>query len=340
MSERARKSPPRLPLKVKFMLATHTFGSDAARRSDLTVNRSLLSVFDPKVPASAKPIDGVTSFDTSIDHHDGNLWFRLYNPTTAPTGGSRMPLIVYFHGGGFFSMGADTKRFDQLCRRFTREVPAVVISVNYRLAPEYQYPLQYQDGFDALKFIDGMNFENFSANVDLGQCFMAGDGAGGNLAHYVTLRASEYDFSNLKIIGLIALQPFFGGKERTESEINLDGVAPVLSVERTDWAWKAFMPQGSDRNHHTINVFGPNGEDISGKKFPPTLVFAGGFDILQDWQRKYCEGLKKCGKEVRLVEYPDAIHGFYTVPELPETSLMMGEVRAFVQNRLRSLINE
>ncbi|XP_017981011.1 PREDICTED: probable carboxylesterase 18 [Theobroma cacao] len=119
----------------------------------------------------------------------------------------------------------------------------------------------------------------------------------GNLAHHVALKACEHEFSRLNLIGEVELQPFFGGEERTESEIKLVGTL-LISVNRTDWMWKAFLPQGCNRDHQVVNVFGPNSVDISHLPFPPTLVFISRFDPLQDWQRKYVEGLKKCGKTV------------------------------------------
>ncbi|CAK7341053.1 unnamed protein product [Dovyalis caffra] len=326
----APRTTPRLSLKARLLLAAHSFGVRAATRSDHTLNRSLVNIFDPKASASAKPINGVSSFDTSIDP-TRNLWFRLYAPTSTATTAA-LPVIIYFHGGGFAFMAANSKSFDVLCRRLASEVNAVVISVNYRLAPEHRYPCQYEDGFDALKYIDGMSFEKFSTNLDLGKCFIAGDSAGGNLAHHVVLKASEHAFSNMKILGLIAMQPFFGGEERTESEIKLVGV-PIISVERTDWMWKAFLPEGSNRDHQAVNVSGPNAVDISGLKFPATLIFVGGFDPLQDWQKRYCEWLKRAGKEVHLVEYPNAFHAFYCVPESPESSLLIGEVKNFVEKQ-------
>ena len=149
------------------------------------------------------------------------------------------------------------------------------------------------------------------------------------MAHHVALRACEYKFLQLQVIGLIALQPFFGGEERTESETRLDG-APALNMERTDWFWKAILPEGSDRDHAAVNVFGPNSVDISGMEFPATIMFVGGFDPLQDWQKKYYEGLHKAGKEANLIEYENAFHSFYAFPELPEYSSMIKEVRDFM----------
>lgn len=234
-------------------------------------------------------------------------------------------------------MAANSKPYDDFCRRLSRELNTIIISVNYRLSPEHRFPTQYEDGLKVLKFID--NWEGFipiKANPKL--CFVAGDSAGGNLAHNVAVRANDHKFQNLKLIGIIAIQPFFGGEERTESEIKLDG-APVVSMERSDWTWKAFLPRGSNRDHPAANVFGPNADDniIASIDFPATIVFVGGFDPLQDWQKRYVEGLKRCGKEAYLVEYTNAIHTFYAFPELPESGWFINETRDFMQKQIKCL---
>ncbi|KAK6246689.1 Alpha/beta hydrolase fold-3 - like 10 [Theobroma cacao] len=330
------KTSLKLPFKVRLLLAAHSFSVNAFCRSDSTaVNRPLMNLFDPKASpsTSTKPDRGIVSSDIMLDATH-KLWFRLYT-NTAAAAGATTPIIVYFHGGGFAFMAANSMIYDDLCKRLAREVPAIVVSVNYRLSPEHRYPSQYEDGFDVLKFIDNPKFEGFpasSANTKM-QFFVAGDSAGGNLAHHVALKACEHEFSRLNLVGVIELQPFFGGEERTESEMKLVG-APLISVKRTDWMWKAFLPQGCNRDHQAVNVFGPNCVDISHLPFPPTLVFIGGFDPLQDWQRKYVEGLRKSGKKVYKIEYPNAFHGFYGFAELPESSLLIAEVKSFVQNQL------
>ncbi|CAN1336074.1 Probable carboxylesterase 18 [Linum perenne] len=328
---------PILPLKVRLLFALHSLGVDLSRqftgRRCPTVNRTILKLFDLKSPppSSTKPYKGVTTFDVKIDP-TRTLWFRLYRP--APNTLKPLPVIVYFHGGGFMSMGADSKFYDLFCRSMARETPAVVVSVNYRLAPEHRCPRQYEDGFDALKFVDGriVNFwEEYNVDVDFGRCFLAGDSAGGNLAHHVAVRGKDDELKHLKITGLIAIQPFFGGEERTESEMKVVGV-PIIRQDLTDWAWKAFLPEGSNRDHPAANVSGPNGVDISGLvRFPPTMVVVGGFDPLQDWQRRYIKWLKKSGKTVELLEVPSAVHAFYTMADLPETSLLLTSIKDFVQ---------
>ena len=326
---------PKLPWKIRLLLSTLNFVTDLCRRSNGTINRGLMSLIDFKSPPSENPTNGVQTSDFTVDP-SRNLWFRLYIPTTTTTSNNNssnsLPIIFYFHGGGFGFFAANSKPFDDFCQRLAQEIPSIIISINYRLAPEHKYPCQYEDGFDVLKFIDEENFKHFPQNANLKQCFIAGDSSGGNIAHHVALKACGYKFLKLQVIGLISLQPFFGGEERTESETNLAG-APLITVERTDWMWKAFLPQGSDRDHAAANIFGPNSIDISGLKFPATIVFFGGFDPLQDWQKKYYEGLKRAGKEAYLIEYPNAIHSFYGFPEFPESSLMIKEVSDFMQKQ-------
>ncbi|KAM5584609.1 putative carboxylesterase 18 [Rosa sericea] len=322
-------SAPQLPCKLRFLLFILSILLDAARRSNGTVNRRLMSLFDFKASPSLKPTNRVKTSDVMVDH-SRNLWFRLYIPTT--TGAAKLPVIIYFHGGGFVFFSANSKPYDDLCKRLALELPAVVISVNYRLAPEHPYPAQYDDGFEVLKFVDTTNFEGFPSELDISRCFLAGDSAGGNVAHHVAVKASDHEFSKMKVIGLIGIQPFFGGEERTESETKLTK-ALLITLERTDWYWKALLPEGTGRDHPVVHVFGPQSDGVLGKKFPATIVFMGGFDPLQDWQKRYYEGLKKAGKEAYLVEYPNSFHGFYCFPELKESSLLIEEVKDFIEKQ-------
>ncbi|KAJ0086400.1 hypothetical protein Patl1_07306 [Pistacia atlantica] len=323
------KASPNLPWIPRLLMTFLAFLVDLTRRPNITVNRRLFNLFDFKAPASKKPNNGVATSDIKVDP-SRNLWFRLYTPEThGGGGGACMPVVLYFHGGGFCYLAANSFSFDRYCRRLARELRAVIVSVNYRLAPEHRHPCQREDGVDVLKFIDETNIENLPAYANLKQCFIAGDSAGGNLAHQVTLGAIEKKFRKLKIVGLIAIQPLLGGEERTESEIRLQK-STLMPMHRTDWMWKAFLPQGSNRDHPATNIFGPNSVDISGLNFPATMVVVGGFDPLQDWQRRYYDGLKKSGKEAYLIEYPNCGHSFYVHTQIPESFLLIEEMKNFI----------
>ncbi|KAI3454327.1 hypothetical protein Pfo_010990 [Paulownia fortunei] len=341
------KSQPELPFITRFKLHILALARNVYIRPDGTINRLVFSLIDIKASAPTTKLINTTRISTSDVTVDPscNLWFRLFIPSTTNTNShsdKSLPFIVYFHGGGFTTYGPDTKSFDDLCSHLAAKVPAVIASINYRLAPEHKYPSQYEDGFDALKFIDAQNYAILPPNTDLNKCFIGGDSAGGNIAHHVTVRALQnaHQFDKIKITGILALQPFFGGEERTESELRLRN-APIIDVKKTDLLWRNFLPEGADRNHPAANVFGGglNSETaaaLTNLDFPSTLVIVGGNDPLQDWQRRYVEGLKNCGKEVELIEYPDAFHGFYGFPELPEFALLIDNVTDFIQKQAHS----
>ncbi|CAM8985188.1 unnamed protein product [Rhodiola kirilowii] len=327
----SEKRVPSLPWKTRVLLGALSVVSDTSFRTNGTINRRLLNFFRFTTPPSSKPLRGVRTSDLMVDK-TRDLWFRLFDPVgvVREGDGTKVPVLFFFHGGGFATLSADSTVYDFACRRFALKVPAIVVSVNYRLTPEHPYPAQHEDGFDVLKYVD----EHPSVlpdYADLSRSFLAGDSAGGNLAHFVTVKVAQSasEFQNLKVRGLIAIQPFFGGEEKTEAELRLTN-APIVTESRTEFMWKAYMPD-SNKDHGAINVSGPNAINLTEvKDFPRSMVVVGGFDPLQDWQRKYYDWLKRSGKEVELIEYPKAIHAFYVFPELPESPLLFDEVRRFI----------
>ncbi|KAG4939802.1 hypothetical protein JHK86_045943 [Glycine max] len=321
-----------LPWKVRLLISLLSTLADTSRRSNATINRRLFNLADRQSLPNPTPVDGVSSSDVTVDPAR-NLWFRLFVPSSSSA--TTLPVFVYFHGGAFAFFSAASTPYDAVCRLYCRSLNAVVISVNYRLAPEHRYPSQYDDGFDVLKFID-RNGSVLPDVADVTKCFLAGDSAGANLAHHVAVRVSKEKLQRTNIIGLVSVQPYFGGEERTKSEIQLNRV-PIISVDRTDWHWKVFLPNGSDRDHEAVNVSGPNAVDISGLDYPNTIVFMGGFDPLRDWQRKYYDWLRESGKEVELVDYPNTFHAFYFFSELPETSLFVYDVKEFMAKQMANV---
>ncbi|PWA53634.1 Alpha/beta hydrolase fold-3 [Artemisia annua] len=329
---------PSLPLITRFKLWLVTILTNAGIRPDGTLNRRFRNLVDFKSPANITPIQGVKSYDVSIDP-DRNLWFRVFVPDVSID--TPLPVIVYYHGGGFAFYSPDSSPFDGLCCRFASNVPAVVVSASYRLTPENRFPSQYDDGIDVLKFLDeDQSHKSLPDNADMRRCFVSGDSAGGNLAHHVCVRASQNSFQQLKVIGLVALQPFFGGEERTPSELSPEN-SRGLELNQTDIYWNLFKPlsllsdEEWDRDNEVINVSGPRAADISELNFPKTLVVVGGRDILLDRQMNYYDWLKKSGKAACLKEYPYMFHGFYAFTELEEAIHVISVVRDFVLNTSR-----
>ncbi|KAF7099964.1 hypothetical protein CFC21_101536 [Triticum aestivum] len=333
--ESPRSAPPVLPWTLRLRLFASTTGLDLAERRDGTVNRFLLSLADRQSPASPRPDAlGVRSADVTVDA-SRDLWARVFSPATeAAATSTPLPVLVYVHGGGFTFFSAASTSVDGMCRRFCRGLGAVVVSVTYRLAPEHRYPAAYDDCVDVLRYLGATGLPaNVAAPVDLSRCFLAGDSAGGNIAHHVAHRWTSSSNSPIRLAGVILLQPYFGGEERTEAELRLEGVAPLVNMRRSDWSWRAFLPEGADRNHPAAHVTGEAGpEPELAEAFPPAMVVVGGVDPLQDWQRRYAAMLRRKGKAVRLVEFPDAFHAFYGFPELPDAGRVVEEIKAFIES--------
>ncbi|KAL8227682.1 hypothetical protein R6Q57_015266 [Mikania cordata] len=305
---------------------------DLGLRTDGIIDRRFRYLVDPKIAANPEPVDGVSSYDVTVDPN----WFRVFVPDVTT---DNLPVIVYFHGGGFAFYDPDSGPFDGLCRRFASNIQAIVVSVSYRLIPEFRYPTQYEDGFNILKFLDDVqNRDTLPKNADLSRCFVFGDSAGGNLAHHVCIRASQYEFQQIKVIGLVTLQPFFGGEKRAASEVSSENRLG-LHLNQTDYYWNIFQPIAGDekwdRDNEVINVCGPRAIDLSSLDFPTTLVVIGGRDILEDWQRQYFVWLKNSGKEAYMEEYKYMFHGFYTFPDVAEAIHVLSVLKDFVDEQVK-----
>uniref|UniRef100_A0A0A9HBP5 Alpha/beta hydrolase fold-3 domain-containing protein n=1 Tax=Arundo donax TaxID=35708 RepID=A0A0A9HBP5_ARUDO len=325
-----RPGNPLLPWRARLLAGAVSTLHAASLRSDGTVNRFLLSLFDRAVPPTTAPVDGVVSSDHAVSDH---LRVRLFAPKRDEDDyGKVIPVVVYFHGGGFVFHSAATSQYDALCRRLASAVPAFVASVDYRLAPEHRFPAPYDDGEAALRWVlagAGGALPSAPAAV-----FVAGDSAGGNVAHHVAARLPD------DVAGLVAVQPLFGGEAATASELRLRD-APFGAPERLAWLWRAFLPPGATRDHEAANVPAAIRRDAGAGRwlaFPPAMVCVGGWDAHQDRQRAYADALRAAGaEEVRVAEYPDAIHAFYMFNELADSKRLLGDVAEFVNQRTQHL---
>lgn len=317
------------------------------RRADGTFNRELEEFLDRKVPANAIPVDGVLSFD-HVDRNSG-LFNRVYLPSSLreeneaqwsikdleiPLSTTEIvPVIIFFHGGSFSHSSANSAIYDTFCRRLVSNCSAAVVSVNYRKSPEHRYPCAYEDGWAALKWVKSRKWLQ-SGKESKVYVYMAGDSSGGNIVHHVAARAAveeEEEGEKIEVLGNILLHPLFGGEKRTESEMRLDGKYFVRVQER-DWYWRAFLPEGEDRDHPACNPFGPKGKSLVGIKFPKSLVCVAGLDLLQDWQLAYVEGLQNSGQQVKLLFLKEATIGFYFLPNNDHFYCLMEEIKNFVHS--------
>ncbi|KAB2594838.1 gibberellin receptor GID1C-like [Pyrus ussuriensis x Pyrus communis] len=121
----------------------------------------------------------------------------------------------------------------------------------------------------------------------------------------------------------------FGGQERTESELQLVGKY-FVTIQDRDWYWRAFLPDGEDRDHPSCNPFGPWGQSLEAVKFPKSLVVVAGLDLVQDWQLAYARGLESAGKNIKLLYLEQATIGFYLLPNNEHFYPVMDMISKFV----------
>ncbi|KAG7037530.1 Gibberellin receptor GID1C [Cucurbita argyrosperma subsp. argyrosperma] len=328
-----------VPLNTWVLISNFKLAYNLLRRPDGTFNRHLAEFLDRKVPANANPVDGTFSFDVVIDRATG-LLCRIYRPAIGDESQSTYivdlekpvdsevvaPVIIFFHGGSFAHSSANSAIYDTLCRRLVSICKAVVVSVNYRRAPENRYPCAYDDGWTALNWVKSKSW--LRSKDSKTYIYLAGDSSGGNIVHHVASRAVK---SGIEVFGNILLNPMFGGQERTKSEVRLDGKYFVTIRDR-DWYWRAFLPEGEDRDHPACNPFGPRGNSLEKIKFPKSLVVVAGFDLVKDWQLAYAKGLEKDGQKVKLLYLDQATVGFYLLPNTEHFYTVMDEISEFVSS--------
>jgi len=292
-----------------------------------TLHRRVSEILGPALPGNATPVDGVATFDVVVDFSTG-VSVRFFVPTQdaghKEGAGTMIPVVLYFHGGGFVLFRPDDPLFDQFCRRLAKRCRVIVVSVHYRRAPEHKFPVAYDDCYAALEWLNSEQAKPLlPPNADLSRTFLCGDSAGGNIVHHVAVQASG---KSLGLRGLVMMQPFFGGEERTPAE---EKPSLFISLEMLDWFWKAYLPHGANRDHPASHVLGSRLPNV---EIPPVLVVIAGQDLLEDWDRRYVEEMRKAGKQVQMCFYEEGVHDFGQLNQAVIADQMLVDIDTFFQN--------
>jgi acetyl esterase len=241
----------------------------------------------PPVEARLAAIEGLANWkgepeplanveDRTIEGPEGPIPIRIYTPDCA----APRPALVYFHGGGWVVCDLDTH--DVICRAIARQAGAVVVAVDYRLAPEHQFPAAVIDSYAATCWVAEHAEE---LGVDRRRLAVGGDSAGGNLAAVMALRSRD------EAGPAIALQ--------------------VLVYPVTDLS--SFGTQSYRDFAEGYGLTAAEMEWFRGHYLAPALVITAEFDPLRDEGEAYARRLRDAGVEVRCTRYDGMVHPFFSL---------------------------
>ncbi len=235
----------------------------------------------------------------SIDGPGGKIPLRIYTPSSPPEHGDLYPVFVYFHGGGWVIGDLDTS--DSACRDVCNLANCVVVSVDYRLAPEHRYPAAADDCYAATCWVAEHATE---LGTDDSRLAVGGDSAGANLAAVVSQMSR--DKAAPAIAFQLLIYPVTDAASDTLSyQENAEGY--LLTAASMDWFWTHYIPEPENRFEPYASP--ARADDLSG--LPPALVLTAEFDPLRDEGEAYAELLRQAGVSVEHVRYDGLIHGFF-----------------------------
>ena len=225
----------------------------------------------------------------------GDIPIRIYQPQ----GDGPFGILVYFHGGGWVIGDLDTA--DAVCREIATLAEVIVVSVDYRLAPEHVYPAAVQDSYAALQWVND-NLETLQGNGKIG---VGGESAGGNLAAIVAQQSR--DRGGPPIAFQCLLYPVTDA-EMSRPSYSENGSGYLLETTTMEWFWDTYCPDLEQRlNADASPLRAKNLADL-----PPALVVTAEFDPLRDEGNAYAHALQAAGNSATLMCCEGLVHDFFS----------------------------
>jgi acetyl esterase len=253
----------------------------------------LVSLF---VPAQKEAVAKIE--DRKIPGPGGyQIPIRIYTPA----GKGPFPLLMYFHGGGWVL--GDIESHDGTSRELANKAGCIVVSVDYRLAPEHKFPAAPEDCYAATKWT-ALNAASF--NGDPSRIAVGGDSAGGNLAAAVAQMAADRGAPGL--VYQLLIYPVTNYALDTPS-YRENGEGYLLTKDSMQWFWKHYLASDEDGK----NPYASPMQAREVRRVAPAFVITAEFDPLRDEGEAYADRLKKEGVPVECKRYNGAIHGFFNL---------------------------
>jgi acetyl esterase len=261
--------------------------------------------------------------DLHIPGPAGTIGARVYDAGTAKT--PARPVVAYFHGGGWVQ--GDLETHHGLCARLAQRSGAIVVAIDYRLAPEHKFPAAVEDCEAAYRWLRAHAAD---LGGDPARIAVAGDSAGGNLSAVVSQLAARAGVPVPTCQVLIYPAVDFALDTPSHRELE-DG--HVIPRERILWYTEQYLRSEADRID--LRAAPLRAKDLTGQ--PPTMVVTAGFDPLRDEGRAYVERLREAGVDVVYREYTGQIHAFVSLTKaIPQGLACTMEIGDYLRERLRA----
>jgi acetyl esterase len=280
--------------------------SGAGLRMDDSVDpvalRAQMAEFATAARGEPEPVHEVV--DRTVLGPGGDVPVRIYRPSAA----TPLPALLWFHGGGW-TIGS-VESHDPTCRSLANAVDCVVVSVDYRLAPEHKFPCAVEDAWAATEWVARQSEE---LGIDPARLGVAGDSAGGNLAAVVALLARDAGTPPLAFQLLV--YPVTDYEFDSESMIaNASGY--FLERQSMVWFCGHYLDDPSEGDDWRFSPI--RAADLSG--LPPAFVLTAEFDPLRDQGEAYARKLEAAGVQVEMRRYDGVFHGFFGMRDLIDTA--------------------
>lgn len=251
---------------------------------------------DPAVTGLPEEVFSVE--DRNVPGPGGEIPVRVYRGS----GDAMRPGMVYFHGGGWVVCGLDTH--DVICRAIARRSGGVVVSVDYRLAPEHKFPAAVEDAYAATVWVG----ENAAAlGIDGSRLSVGGDSAGGNLATVVSMLCRDRGGPAIACQTLVYPVTDLGSLETASYEEFAAGCC--LTKAMMVWFRNHYLAEEADGLHPHASPL--RAEDLS--RLPPALILTAECDPLRDEAEAYAWRMEEAGVSVLLKRYEGMIHPFFSM---------------------------
>ena len=227
---------------------------------------------------------GVQYKDVSLGP-ENKVTARLYLPDSQPA--EKLPILLYFHGGGFFKGSPFDEDIHTFVEALSHQSRLLAVSVGYRLAPENKLPAAYDDALRALKWVSSGADEWVAEHGDLDLVFAAGDSAGANITHNLTMEYTGATAGEMKIKGIALLCPYFWGVDPLPGESTCEVVRCALNL--------AWICAGLSPTDPRVNPLAPDAPSLRGLGCDKVFVCLADKDFFYPRGNAYVEGLKESG---------------------------------------------